>query len=538
MHRARRTGRPIADFGDAVAPRPIRRIRSARFRPKRRAVYTASSPVARVLAEVRRIRGARSAWRFLRWLVHGVRWRWREDGSRHATPHLAEPPLGAEIATVGRRAAAVFRTAAIAARPDRDVDVVVADTRRDAPRSGAPAVILAESPQQFSVPAFDPRRWNPVGWVRNVEAGAACLGPRRLLPRDARVRRQAVPDRSPALRRCHHLEDVAAYHRDPIERAGRLARLAATGLPVRLADGGAGLDELLGPELFALMTTDIRGADMAERERISIRMRRAALRDHALDSRARTVCAAAMDDPPHLPLVSILLATRRPANLAWALANVARQNYPRLELVLALHGCGFAAVPAIDSLPFPARVLRLDEAVVFGAVLNAAADAARGVLLTKMDDDDLYGADHVWDLVLAHRYAGAQLVGKYAETIYLAHSDRTVQRTFGPRGDRRILGDGGGQQLADRAQRPRRRRWLPPRRVRRGQRPRRRRAPRRRHRIPDPRRRLRGGPTVRDAHLEAGGCVLPATCKRRPPRLPARLRRHRSQRPVAARSSP
>ena len=155
----------------------------------------------------------------------------RAAGARAA--HRAPPPLGADIAAVGRRAAAVFRTAAVAAGSDRHVDVVVADTRRDAPRSSGPTVILAESPAQFSVPAFDPRRWNPVGWVRNVEAGAACLGPRRLLPRDTRVRRQGVPYRSAALRHCHHLEDVAAYHRDPFERAGRLARLAATGLPVR-----------------------------------------------------------------------------------------------------------------------------------------------------------------------------------------------------------------------------------------------------------------------------------------------------------------
>ena len=49
-----------------------------------------------------------------------------------------------------------------------------------------------------------------------------------------------------------------------------------------------------------------------------------------------------------------------------------------------------------------------------------------GVLVTKMDDDDLYGAEHVWDLVLAREYTGATLVGKRSETVYLADEDRTV----------------------------------------------------------------------------------------------------------------
>ena len=42
-------------------------------------------------------------------------------------------------------------------------------------------------------------------------------------------------------------------------------------------------------------------------------------------------------------------------------------------------------------------------------------------------DDDLYGPEHVFDRVLAHRYSGAALVGKFPATVYLARSDRTVR---------------------------------------------------------------------------------------------------------------
>ena len=68
----------------------------------------------------------------------------------------------------------------------------------------------------------------------------------------------------------------------------------------------------------------------------------------------------------------------------------------------------------------PAAVLRRP----LGAVLAAATAAAAGPLLAKMDDDDVYGAEHLWDLVLAHEYSGAALVGKFPATVYLARSDR------------------------------------------------------------------------------------------------------------------
>ena len=44
-----------------------------------------------------------------------------------------------------------------------------------------------------------------------------------------------------------------------------------------------------------------------------------------------------------------------------------------------------------------------------------ATRVAQGTLLTKVDDDDLYGPEHVWDLVLARCYSGAAVVGKGAE---------------------------------------------------------------------------------------------------------------------------
>lgn len=133
--------------------------------------------------------------------------------------------------------------------------------------------------------------------------------------------------------------------------------------------------------------------------------------------------------------MSILLASKRPSFLPWAFANVARQTYPGVELVLALHGEGFADIERrVAALPHPAKVLQSPTSEPLGAVLDTAAEASTGTLLTKMDDD-VYGSDHLWDLVLAREYSGAQLVGKWIEFVYLVASDRTM-RWFNGGGER------------------------------------------------------------------------------------------------------
>ncbi len=353
--------------------------------------------------------------------------------SSSASLPRAEYPLGVEIVALGARARAVFWASRRVARTlaGQHADVVVADTAAEAAAVEAPVVVLADAPPQLSVPAFDPRVDNPVGWqCRVVAAEVAALGPLDLLPPGCRADRVVRRDDRAALQRIHHLEDVQAFHPTaPSARAGELVRLAALGVVVHLADGDRRLAPYLGAELFELMTRDMQDLDVDAREALSVRMRRAALREHSLGSRVRQVAERALADPPRLPLVSILLVTRRPELLARALAAVRRQTYPRLELVLGLHGEGFGEVAARAAGPAAAvTVLRLDAALPLGSALNAATQAARGTLLTKMDDDDLYGPEHVWDLVLAQEYSRAELVGKGLEFVYLAASDRTIRR--------------------------------------------------------------------------------------------------------------
>lgn len=148
----------------------------------------------------------------------------------------------------------------------------------------------------------------------------------------------------------------------------------------------------------------------------------------------------------HQPGVSITMATNRPEFMAWAVENVRRQNYRPLELVLALHGEAFddgKAEAALAGLAIPARFVRVDGDANLGEALNAATAEATGELLTKMDDDDLYGSDHISQLVCAWRETGARLVGKLPEWSYLCGHNVTIRRYAGTGARHRYRMSGG-----------------------------------------------------------------------------------------------
>lgn len=85
-HRALRTGLEVEDFGDtltldsAASQRRLRRL-SAQRTPNSPSEHLVRSPIARVLAEARRIQGIRDAWHFIQWLSEGLRW-WLSRGRK------------------------------------------------------------------------------------------------------------------------------------------------------------------------------------------------------------------------------------------------------------------------------------------------------------------------------------------------------------------------------------------------------------------------------------------------------------------------
>ncbi len=171
-------------------------------------------------------------------------------------------------------------------------------------------------------------------------------------------------------------------------------------------------------------------SDPVTRESWSVTTRRMALARFSPDAYWRSNHGHA---PP--PTVSVLLATRRPELLAFALAQVERQDWPALEIVLVLHGVRGdepAVQAAIEATTRPLTVVEVEPDVVFGRALGSGLARCAGRLVTKMDDDDWYGRHHVTDLVQAHAHSGATLVGSSGYHLYLADADVTLRWTKNP----------------------------------------------------------------------------------------------------------
>jgi hypothetical protein len=125
------------------------------------------------------------------------------------------------------------------------------------------------------------------------------------------------------------------------------------------------------------------------------------------------------------------MSTHRASHVDHALSQIARLRYPRLEVLIGAHG---DAVNVNDlrlkaaELPYPTTVITIDASRNLGESLQTLSHAAAGDLVTKLDDDDYYGPEHIWDLVLAREYSGAQIVGKTLDWIYLEAQGVTVFR--------------------------------------------------------------------------------------------------------------
>lgn len=225
--------------------------------------------------------------------------------------------------------------------------------------------------------------------------------------------------------------EVPAIDGRAVEVARVVAALAAAGVPV-LAAPDAVRDRALGPGLAAVLATATGEALASDlrREELSIRLRRAALREHGAAARWRSLASAGGLPAPPEPRVSILLCTRRPEMVPFAVEQMERQRGVTAELIVGLHGFTTREA-AIPRTRLPLTVIEAPAATPFGEVLNRMAAVASGSYLAKVDDDDWYGPDHLADLLLARRYSGADLVGSAAEFVYLEPLDVTIRRCIG-----------------------------------------------------------------------------------------------------------
>ncbi len=168
--------------------------------------------------------------------------------------------------------------------------------------------------------------------------------------------------------------------------------------------------------------------DPQARERLGVAQRRELLRRRGAGDAGDTPAADAR--PFAGQSVSVLLATNRPERVVDVIDRVVAQTHTDVELVAALHAPFDERFTDTlrERMTVPLHVVDASDAPTLGDVLNRATERASGEIVTKMDDDDLYDQEHLFDLLDALDYSGAMLVGKGSEFVYLAEIDTTIRR--------------------------------------------------------------------------------------------------------------
>lgn len=290
----------------------------------------------------------------------------------------------------------------------------------------------------LSLGGLDQRLVNPTGFKRQPRKGAARLvaheDPNRLWVRgDGREievdARHGLSESDVAALRPFASVDLGwAGTVGPEAYCRVVAALAMAGVPLTSGATPSWAAPLLHPELVTALERQADLTTILGREVHSIVLRRAALRHHSTTGWRRALAAAHGVQGTPSPRVSVLLPTRRPEQLEFALRQVARQRGTDLEVVLVTHG--FEADPSAlaQAGGRPVTVVHVPEDRSFGAALNEGAVRAQGDVLLKMDDDDWYGRDFVADLLLARDYSGADVVGCPPEFTFVEPLWLTVRR--------------------------------------------------------------------------------------------------------------
>jgi hypothetical protein len=321
-------------------------------------------------------------------------------------------------------------------------------------------------------PATDLRRCNPVGWVREPERAVMIVATRApdaaevgglsdlLDAVNGEVTLYLAPgveaDRLPpwltagpvetvdgpaALAEAARAHGVAlahpALHDSPTAHARHVLDLLACGTPT-VHPPDTVLDRLLPDELRLEAATGTAAkehllalADPDVRERASVVARRHVLTHHTNLRRFDGILDRLGIPTAKTPTISVLLSTTRPEFLDHAHAQIARQDYPSLEIITICHGEGFDAghLERLNARhPHPTKTLHAPVDWPLGDALNLGLDHATGELVSKMDDDDYYGPAHLSDLHLALTYSRADVVGKLANYVYLSGRDLTMDR--------------------------------------------------------------------------------------------------------------
>lgn len=225
----------------------------------------------------------------------------------------------------------------------------------------------------------------------------------------------------------------------------RVWELIACGTPVVSAHSPAG-QLFEGSGLFRassaseakdVVTKLLESKDVVERE--VHRGQRIIWEGHTYTHRAEQILLAVgkIDDVgERSSLTSIIIPTKRPAQIEHIVSQVAGQKGVNFEVLIGLHGFtldDWAKRRILENLESNSGFRRIEFLDIpvhesLGTVLKRLSRAAQGEYVARFDDDDYYFPNYLRDQVNTLRWSQADIVGKGCTYVYLSNSDLLIRR--------------------------------------------------------------------------------------------------------------
>ena len=133
------------------------------------------------------------------------------------------------------------------------------------------------------------------------------------------------------------------------------------------------------------------------------------------------------------PTLSVVLATSRTKDLTAILNQLLNQTLKSYELLIGLHNFALTSQQKTLILKLRKRkvsviVQSFSASATLGKILTQISKSSTGQYLAKIDDDDIYGPEHLKDLLDTAIVKKADVVGKAMNYVYLQALDITVRR--------------------------------------------------------------------------------------------------------------
>lgn len=138
------------------------------------------------------------------------------------------------------------------------------------------------------------------------------------------------------------------------------------------------------------------------------------------------------------PSVSVVIATVRPNDLENILKQMLKQSLPKFEILLGLHNIDLnsnhkALIKKLQVRKVAVSSIKFAKSATLGEILSTLCEKSSGEYISKIDDDDYYGPEHLRDLVDTALDTGAEVVGRAMNYVYLEPLSLSVRR-FSPNG--------------------------------------------------------------------------------------------------------